>query len=84
MDVCFSFGRMAMRKLIYPRGKIFGIVDIHFGERNTFSQKGIMRKQDIKSVMRSSSKGIKIWVTDFDEEVEEKFNGFWENNKEKK
>lgn len=39
MDVCFSFRRMAMRKLIYPGGKIFGIVDIHFGKRDTFSQK---------------------------------------------
>lgn len=25
--------------LIYPKGKIFGIVDIHFGKRDTFSQK---------------------------------------------
>ena len=24
-----------MRKLIYPRGKIFGIVDIHFGKRQS-------------------------------------------------
>lgn len=39
MDVCFSFRRMGMRELIYPRDKIFGIISIHFGKRNTFSQK---------------------------------------------
>lgn len=39
MDVCFCFRRMTMRKLIYLRGKIFGIVDIHFGKMDTFSQK---------------------------------------------
>lgn len=39
MDVCFCFRRMTMRKLIYPRGKIFRIVGIHFGKRDTFSQK---------------------------------------------
>lgn len=42
--VCFSFRRRHMRKRIYPRGKIFGIVDIHFGKRDTFSQKAKCRE----------------------------------------
>lgn len=33
-----------MRKRIYPRGKILGIVDIHFGKRDTFSQKAKCRE----------------------------------------
>lgn len=37
MDVCVCFRRIAMRKLIYPKGKIFVIVDIHFGKREKVS-----------------------------------------------
>lgn len=39
MVVCFSFRRMGMRELVYLGGKIFGIVDIHFGKMDIFWQK---------------------------------------------
>lgn len=35
MDVCFSFRRMAMRKLIYPGDRYFETSDIHIGKSDS-------------------------------------------------
>ena len=44
-----------MRKLIYPEGKIFGIVDIHFGKRDIFRKR---IKGDYLQGKKSSLRGI--------------------------
>lgn len=44
MDVCFSFCRMAMRKLIYPGYRGWRKGNIHFGVSLLFSERGKARE----------------------------------------